>query len=526
MFKNKKTLWIILILVLVVAGGGYGLYTVLTPEETETTDSPGVQTAVARQGDLVVSASGAGSVITSSEINLGFDEDGTLVELLVGIGEKVQVGQVLARSDTGKSEADIALGIAQAQLDVLNAQQALEDIYENADMDAAEALLAFENAQQALDDLTNVELQQAQALQAIAEAEDAVADAERDYNNVRLTAGQSDINAAYAELVLAEDKLKEQEDLFKEVASKPDDNLDKANRQLKLNEAQSAYDSAVSYYNALTSTGSDLDKSLTDAALKAAQARFAEAQREWERISAGPTAGEVALAEAQLTTAETKWEVLKDGVDPEEVTLAEALLANAEANLELVLEEEAILELTAPINGTILSIDADVGEDIGTASIITLADLSNPVLEIFLDESDLNKVGLGYEIEVVFDALPDDVYTGSVIEVDPSLQSVSNVQAVRVLARLNPESFAKPQDLPVGLNASVEVIGGKTSDAVLVPVEALREITPGEYAVFVMEGGEPKLRMVSVGLMDYTSAEVIDGLDAGEIVTTGIVATE
>jgi len=525
MFRNKK-LWIILTIALIVLGGGYGLYSWFIPAETETVETPAVQTAVARLGDLVVSASGAGSVIAASEINLGFDEGGTLVELLAGVGERVQAGQVLSRLDTGKSEAEIALGIAQAQLDLLNAQQALNDIYASADMDAAEALLAAESAQQALDDLFNIELQQAQALQAVAEAEDAVAEAERDFNNVRLTASQSDINAAYAEMVLAEAKLKDQQDLFKEVANKSDDNLDKANRQLKLNQAQDVYDSAVSTYNALTSTGSELDKSLTEAALKAAEAGLTEVQRDWERIKDGPTPGEIALANAQLTAAQAEWEVLKSGVDPEEIALAEAKLANAEANLDLALEEKAVLELTAPVNGTILSIDAYAGEEIGSEAILTLADLSSPVLEIFLDESDLNKVGLGYEIEVVFDALPDDIYTGSVIQVDPTLQSVANVQAVRVLARLSPESFAKPQDLPVGLNASVEVIGGRTKNAVLVPVEALREISPSEYAVFVMEGGEPKLRMVTVGLMDFTSAEIIAGLEAGEIVTTGIVATE
>jgi hypothetical protein len=41
-----------------------------------------------------------------------------------------------------------------------------------------------------------------------------------------------------------------------------------------------------------------------------------------------------------------------------------------------------------------------------------------------------------------------------------------------------------------------------------------------------MEGSEPKLRVVTVGLMDYTSAEITSGLEAGEIVTTGIVATQ
>lgn len=526
MFKNKKTLWIILIAALIAVGGGVGLFTYFGNNENEIAETPEVQTAVARQGDLVVSASGAGSVISAVEIGLGFDESGTLIELLVSVGEKVEAGQIIARLDTGKSEAEIALSVAQAKLDVLNTQQAIDEIYASADMDAAQALKAIEDAEVALSELYDIDLQQAEAQQSVAEAEEALADAQRDYNNVRLIASQSEIAAAYAEMVLAENDLKYQQDLFDEVANKPDTNLEKANRQLVLNEAQAAYDSAVSYYNSLTSTGSDLDKALTEAALQAAQAQLAEAQQEWERIQSGPTPGEVALAEATLNAAKTEWEVLKEGVDPEELALAEATLANSKANLELALEEKAILELVAPMEGTVISISADVGEEVGTGAILVIADLSLPVLEVFLDETDLNKVGIGYEIEVIFDALPDDVFTGHVIQVDPSLQTVSMVNAVRVLAQLDPESFAKPQDLPIGLNASVEVIGGRAEGVVLVPVEALREISPGEYSVFVMENGEPRLRMVTVGLMDYSYAEIISGVEVGDNVTTGIVDTE
>jgi len=526
MFKKKKSLWIILIIALVVIGGGYGLFIFLGDEETVTVETPEVQTAVTRQGDLIVSASGAGSVISAVEIGLGFDESGTLIDILVNVGEKVEPGQMLARLDTGRSEAEIALSIAKAQLDVINAQQALDDVYASADMDAAVALKAIEDAESALEDLYDVELQQAEAQQAVAEAEETLADSQRDYNSVRLIASQSEIDAAKAEMVLAENDLKYQQDLFNEVASKPDTNLEKANRQLVLNNAQAAYNATVSTYNALTSTGSDLDKALTEASLQASQAQLAEAQREWERIQSGPTPGEIALAEATLNNAMAEWDVLKEGVDPEEIALAEATLVNTKANLDLALEEKAVLEMVAPIDGTILSISADVGEEVGNGSIIALADLSLPVLEVFLDETDLNKVGLGFEIEVIFDALPDDVYIGHVIQVDPSLQTVSNVNAVRVLAQLEPESFAKPQDLPVGLNASVEIIGGRADGAVLVPVEALREIAPGEFSVFVMEDGEPKLRIVTVGLMDYTFAEILTGLEVGDIVTTGIVDTE
>ena len=143
-----------------------------------------------------------------------------------------------------------------------------------------------------------------------------------------------------------------------------------------------------------------------------------------------------------------------------------------------------------------------------------------------MDETDLDKVGLNYEVEVIFDALPDDLFIGHVVQIDPKLTMVDGVTAVRALVRLDPESFNKPQTLPVGMNAAVEVIGGRAEGALIVPVEALRELSPGQYAVFVMENDEPVLRVVQVGLMDFTSAEIISGVEQGDVVSTGVVDTE
>ena len=90
---------------------------------------------------------------------------------------------------------------------------------------------------------------------------------------------------------------------------------------------------------------------------------------------------------------------------------------------------------------------------------------------------------------------------------------------------MDADSFSKPQTLPIGLNASVDVIGGRATQALLVPVEALREISTGSYAVFVVKDGKPTLTMVEVGLMDLTYAEITSGLNQGDVVTTGIVET-
>jgi HlyD family secretion protein len=522
---RSKYLWISLGVILIVIVGGYFAYDYFSADSAEVSEAPQIQTAVARSGDLTVFATGAGQVIAATQVNLGFDEPGTLDEILVKVGDQVSAGDVIARLETNQSEDEIALALAEADLNVLTAQQALDDIYDSVQIDSAQALLDVEDAQFALEDLLSGDLALAQALQAVAETEEEISQAQRAYNATRSTSSQSTIDAAYAELVLAEKKLKDQEAKFDDYANKPDEDLGKASAQLKLSAAQADYDAALRYYNAVTGTGSELELELSAADLATAEAKLAEARRDYERIKDGPTPGEIALAEANLALAEAKYETLKDGVDPAEVAVAEAHLANAEANLAVARENQAVVDLLAPMDGTIMSINASVGEAVGTNAIIVMADLQQPVLEVYLDEADLDKVAMGFEVEVVFDSLPDDLFTGKVTEVSPSLQTVSNVDAVLAWVQLDPESFSKPKSLPVGSNASVDVIGGRTQNAVLVPVEAVREIGPGEYAVFVMEDGEPKLRIVAVGLMDYTSAEILSGLIPGEVVTTGVVET-
>jgi multidrug efflux pump subunit AcrA (membrane-fusion protein) len=132
---------------------------------------------------------------------------------------------------------------------------------------------------------------------------------------------------------------------------------------------------------------------------------------------------------------------------------------------------------------------------------------------------------VGYEVEVVLDAMPDKIFRGRVVQVDPQLLTESGMQVIRGLVELDADSFAKPQGLLMGLNATVDVIGGRAEGALLVPVEALRELSPSEYAVFVMEDGDLELRMVQVGLMDFTYAEIRSGLSLGDVVSTGIVET-
>jgi multidrug efflux pump subunit AcrA (membrane-fusion protein) len=154
-------------------------------------------------------------------------------------------------------------------------------------------------------------------------------------------------------------------------------------------------------------------------------------------------------------------------------------------------------------------------------SLVTLADLSQPLLEIYVDETDFEKVAPGYPVEITFEALPDQVFTGEVIEVHPSLETVSNTTALVALVRRDDDSYAKPNPLLIGMNAQVEIIAGRTRGAVLVPIDALVQDGDQGYVLYIMDNNQPVRREVSVGLVDFTSAEITAGLQAGEVVLLG-----
>jgi len=209
--------------------------------------------------------------------------------------------------------------------------------------------------------------------------------------------------------------------------------------------------------------------------------------------------------------------------EPTRDTVLRAELAADQALLALDDARDALeaAELRAPFDGTVVDVTATPGERVGTASIITLADLEEPVLQFWVEESDLGGVTVGNRVEIIFEALPDDIFTGEVIHVDPALVSVGGTLALQAWASVNLASH--PTKLLGGMNAEVEVISAESRDTLLVPLQALRELGEGQYAVFVVQpDGEMVLRPVEVGLMDFVNAEIISGLELGEIVSTGV----
>jgi multidrug efflux pump subunit AcrA (membrane-fusion protein) len=146
-----------------------------------------------------------------------------------------------------------------------------------------------------------------------------------------------------------------------------------------------------------------------------------------------------------------------------------------------------------------------------------------PLIRFYL-ESDLNKVSPDKLVNVILclagKTLP------ALGPVDPVMVTLDGTPAVQAWAALEIPDGAEVTILS-GMSAEVEVIAGEARDTLLVPVQALREIGPGQYAVFVVDdSGELTMRPVRVGLMDFANAQILEGLERGDVVSTGTVETE
>ena len=439
----------------------------------EAEDDSELQTATVRSGDLVLLASGSGTLLAESEIRLGFGDEGTIAALHVKVGDQVKAGDVLAEQAERK---ELEAKLSAAQLTLIEAQEALADLKSGADLARAEAL------------------------RAVADAREALTDAERSWRTSQEgnRASTTSVKSAKAAVVVARESMEMAEKRYKGTPGDVDEDRSKAQAYRDYAAAVTQYQQAVINYNWYTGKPTEAEQAELDAELAFAQATLAQAQRGLEIVDEGPDTTEVAKAELQVQN-------------------AEAQVAEAQRNLDASL-------LTAPSDGTILGIPNNVG-DLVSSSFITMADLSQLELEAYFDETDLDKVVLGNPVEIIFDALPDQTFSGEIVLVDPVLNTSFEGSTVRAVTSVDTGGVSMDNKVLIGMNAAVDVIAAEARAVLLVPVEALREIETGVYGVFVVEDGVPQLRPVEVGLMDTSFAEIKSGLSEGEVVTIGVVET-
>jgi len=395
---KNKALTILLILLTLT---GCNAFTRNTPQALPTIVLG--ETSPTNQAPLPGAGGGAtasGIMVPAQEAQLVFTLSGKVNRVEVAVGDQVKAGQVLVQLE-GQENLEAAVSATQYELE--QAQQALE----------------------ALD--KDLDVQQAQALKAIADYQDAVRDAERVIANLNSAAQQVDLEAAYANMLLAKDRLERARDDYQPYENKPEDNLQRAALLSKLAQVQKNYDATVRTYNNLLGKANPIDLNQAEANL--------------------------ALAQAQLVKAQRDSEILKSGPDQDKVRLAEARLANAQTQLAASQAALDHLTLTAPFAGTIAEVKVSSGEWlIAGQPVLLLADLDNLRVETTdLSERDVPKVEVGQAVTVSIKALGQDAL-GRVRDISP----LANTLGGDVVYKTTIELDTLPPGLRAGMSVEVQ----------------------------------------------------------------------
>ncbi|KAA3645513.1 MAG: HlyD family efflux transporter periplasmic adaptor subunit [Chloroflexi bacterium] len=360
---------------------------------------------------------GSGTV-EATQIQIASEIGGRIVEVLVEEGQQVEAGQVLVRFDDVLLQAQLAQ--AEANLALVSAGPSPEE----RQAAVAAAQLEMVAAQQALDEVVdNTDLTNALALQAIANTQDTVRDAQRYVDNLEYGAIQTDIDRAFANMILLRDQLEDVQEDYEDVADKPEDNLARAAQLSRLADIQDRYDDAVTLYNNFIAEANEIDLAIGNADILVAEALLALSEEDYEVLSGGPDPDQFALAQARLNSAQAHLAVAQAEPRQEQVDMAQA-------QVDLVRAQLAQLTLTAPMDGTIVVRNIDPGELAGPGTpVLTLANLADLTITVYIPEDRYGVLSLDQQAQVAVDSFPGEEFEATVVRIaDQAEFTPRNVQ--------------------------------------------------------------------------------------------------
>lgn len=340
---NKKIFFALTLFSLLLAACG------AQPTAPATPPTPVVDSGVIAEGRL----------IPSQDLRIYPQTRGTVTDILVKEGQSVSKGDVLVRlGDRENAEA----ALTAAQLELTQAQRAYDDFIRTAGLAAANAWKEYQQAQVAR------------------------AAAQKEWEKVKPTEVQDEIDKAEADV---------------------------RDRQKKLQDAQDEFDK----YKDLKTDNPTRRKAEDE--LRTAQANYNEARRKVEELQRKVDVPKAALEASIAAEAEAKrkFENTMDGTaDPEQKAVLEARLANAKAQLAAAEKNLANYDIRAPFSGIVTDVNVTVGELLGPEKFAAqIADFNAWYIETTdLNELEVVNIREGQRVEIKPDALKDLTLQGVV----------------------------------------------------------------------------------------------------------------
>ena len=453
---------ILLVLLVLVVVGGVSWAAYQATAGGKEPPPPDYEVYTVATGDIASTVTATGSIEPTDEVELSFRGAGRVAELLVKVGDKVEVGQVLARLESddlklARDQAGVGLRIAKARL-----TQTLRP--------ADDADIAASVAQ-------------------VASAKASLAAARASYQSLVEGPNPAQRRSAEAAQDRARAVLQQAQSAYDQVAHLP--NVAMMPQSLQLQQATIDYEVAKANVENTLAAATDAQKANASAQIAQAQAAVAQA--------------EAALARLQRGALPEDIEVLAAQVEQSQIALDQA---------DLGLKN---VELTAPIAGTVGDISIREGEfpNPGRPA-IALTGAGGYDIELNVDEIDIPKVAVGQRADISLDALPDAKLTGVIGRIAPVAGSSdlgSSIVTYKVTIDVDPTD----QPLRPGLTATVIITTDQAQNVVVLPNRVIRiDRDNGQPYVEKLVNGVPERVDIQTGLRNEQFSEVYAGVQAGD----------
>ncbi|WP_375652469.1 efflux RND transporter periplasmic adaptor subunit [Bartonella sp. AP19HLJMH] len=242
-----------------------------------------------------------------------------------------------------------------------------------------------------------------------------------------------------------------------------------------------------------------------------------------------------AVSRANLDEATTQVKIREAQIEQlrQQIVQAQIDVESAEVNL-------GYTRITAPSAGTVLATVVEEGQNVNAVqsapTIVILGDLSKMTIKAQISEADVLKVRAGQPLYFTVLGNSQRRYEGVLEKVEPAPEAIradvsinpgmvsgssalisSAIYYNGILHVDNADNFLRTY-----MTAQVHIILGRAQNVLLVPSDALRDETRERKAWVSVLVGENKVvtKQVSVGLNNKVMAEIISGLNEGDVVVT------
>jgi HlyD family secretion protein len=433
--------------------------------------------AVVQRSDMLVAVSAGGRIEPQARADLAFEGSGRVAEVLAAEGDRVEVGDVLARLETEQLE----LQVDQAQAVLRSAQARLAQL-ESGPRDAElAARMASVASAQAQVDVSQANLDQLSA-----------------------GAGGAQIAAAEADLASAQAQQRSAEDLHEKTMT------------CKTVKLPTGEKTTICPALGPVEEQARLNRDAANKNLAAARARLDELLAGPDSDAVRAAHANVAISGAQLEAAQVQVELLLAGPTRAELAAAEAQVRQAQVGLSQAMLSLERATLRSPISGVVATVNVVTGEapPVGRAA-ITVIDTTGLRLAFSVDELDVGLLEEGQEAQVTVDALPGTVVSGMVSRVAPAARLESGVVSYDAVVDLYPQEVT----LRVDMSANAMVTVDELLDVLVVPTWVVRVDRLTDQTYVERRTGDRIERVdVELGLRREGLAQVLSGLSEGDVV--------